>query len=65
MNVAGGNKKRLEAKIYDLKMQDRYGIQYQLWGYEIKTIIEVGEPVDPLPVRKLFPHIPATVFQQL
>ena len=65
MNVAGGDKKRLEAKMYDWKMVDRNGVQYQLWGYGDATIIEADEPVDPSPIRKLFPHIPEAVFQQL
>ena len=65
MNVAGGDKKRMEAKIYEFKLEDRFGNHFQIWGYGVKTIIEADDPVDPSPIRKLFPHIPAQVFQKL
>ena len=65
MNVAGGIKKRMEAKIYSWQLLDRFGQRYQLWGYGVKSIIEADDPVDPFPVRKLFPHIPDSVFHKL
>ena len=65
MNVAGGGKKRLEAKIFNFQMLDRFGNKYPLWGYGVKTIIEADEPVDPYPVRRLFPHVPEAVFKKL
>ena len=35
MNVAGGGKNRMEVKLYDVKIEDRFGKQYQLWGYGV------------------------------
>ena len=65
MNVVGGDKKRIEVKLYDLKIEDMYGQQYQLWGYGVDTIIEPEDPVDPGPVRHLFPHVPKATFRKL
>ena len=65
MNLAGGDKKRLEVKLYDFKVEDRFGIRTQMWGYGIDSIIEAEEPIDPGPIRHLFPHVPTATFKKL
>ena len=65
MNVAGGNKLKLDAKLYELILLDRKGKKYDIWGYGVDKIIDPDEPVDPGPVRSLFPHIPGKVFKPL
>ena len=65
LNVAGGIKVKLDAKLYELILLDRKGKKYNIWGYGVDKIIDPDEPVDPGPVRSLFPHIPGKVFKPL
>ena len=65
LNVAGGEKKRIETEMFSLKLIDRNGKSHDIWGYGVENIIETEDPVDPSSLRDLFPHIPARTFEKL
>ena len=65
MKTAGGGSVRMDVNLYEIKLVDRKGKHYQVWGYGVDTILEPEEPVDPSKLRKLFPHIPKEVFKKM
>ena len=65
MKVAGGDKKRMDVNLYELKLVERNSSTHPVWGYGVDTILDPDEPVDPSSLRDLFPHIPSEVFQKI
>ena len=65
MNVAGGGKHRMKVKLFELHLVDRKGYKHKVWGYGVDNILDPDEPIDPGPVRSLFPHVPEAAFAKL
>ena len=65
LNVAGGGHETLDTNIYETDLVDRKGERHAIWGYGLENIIDPDEPIDLVPVRNLFPHIPEAVFKPL
>ena len=65
MKTAGGGRTKLDSKIYELDLKDKFGKLHHIWGYGVDEIVEEEEPIDPKPIMKLFPHVPKAAFDKL
>ena len=61
----GEETKIREGVIYEFALVDNLGQHHMVWGFDIDHIIDPPDTVDLQPVRKLFPHVPADVFDPL
>ena len=51
--------------LYMLTLVMNNGLQRRIWAFGVNQIMEIPDPIDLRPVRKLFPHLPDNVFAPL
>ena len=62
LNAVGSSEKVEETNLFMFEVSDKDGAKTKVWAFGIDEIMPTPEPVDLLPVRHLFPHVPDVAF---